>query len=99
LKTIAEMSPPPKSGGQRSDNLQRKRKRTTISVAILICSSYKNALEEKKGPHMKEKKKIWNLNAKEGASWYCKLRNSSDVRNMIQCMKCRAWVHVPLYQG
>jgi hypothetical protein len=52
LKTIAEISALPKS-----DNLQRKRNRTTTSVAILICSSYKNDLEEKKRPNMKEKEK------------------------------------------
>jgi hypothetical protein len=61
LKTIAEISPLPKSG-----NLQRKRKRTNTSVTILIYSPYENALEEKKGPNMWRKIKIMNLNTKDG---------------------------------
>jgi hypothetical protein len=44
-----------------------------------------------KMPLRRRKDQTWrkrkrNLNTKEGASWYCKLCNSSDVRDMIQCI-------------
>jgi hypothetical protein len=62
------------------------------NFSVIPHSSYRNTLEDKKIPNMEDK--IYNLNTREGASWYCKVCNSRHVQDVIRCMLCKIWVHV-----
>jgi uncharacterized protein YfaT (DUF1175 family) len=77
-------------------------------VAVITGSPYKQQLEIKqnksKEPKLKTKvsqshdgagtsRTLKSAKVKRQDDWFCKICEEISMQGMIQCMKCRLWVH------
>lgn len=96
---LEQISPPPRRSKDPWPSTQRRNRKPQTSV-VLTSSPYRNSLEnaKQKSKKIAAKKQLFDEssgnNDGETSSWFCFLCKNCYEEEMIQCLKCRKWVHV-----
>jgi hypothetical protein len=85
-RKVEEISHLPKSNGVRT--------RKTMATTVLTSTPHKVQLENKVSCGTKKRKLAFPVSvAERRPSWFCKLCKLDEMRDVIECMGCREWVH------
>jgi hypothetical protein len=102
VKTLEQISPLTKPSVDPRPTLSRRSHGREKKATVLTSSRYKRALERSKDKGKKKSEmKIQLSQATDGdandgdSSWFGFLCAKSSKGDMIQCLQCRSWVHIP----
>lgn len=97
--SLDEVAPLPKP----DDNVPNKKARGIQKAAEITSSPYKDALEVKAAEKQKKGKKptvplkgfgkTISTTVTESNKWFCQECGEEEQSDMIQCMRCKAWIH------